>query len=72
MDSDRIVVTNNDFKKVQSVPLQNESGFVLYHGSRTRTWKDLFQVVHRKSSQCSKDLTCFHKSYESSQIFTNP
>ncbi len=55
MDSYRIMVTNpKNSKKVRSVPLRYESGFVLYHGSWIQTWKDLFRVVHHKSSQFSK------------------
>jgi hypothetical protein len=67
MDLYRIVTTNLESKKVWSVPYKTNPGFVSYCGSRIRTWKDLFWVVYHKSSQFSKDLTCFHESTNSQE-----
>ncbi len=48
--------------------VNHNSWFGSYCGSQILTWKDSFRVVDHKSSQFSKDLTCFH---ESSWVFSS-
>jgi len=45
MDLYRIVVTDPDSKKVQSVPYDTNPGLVSYRGSRILAFKNLFESL---------------------------
>jgi hypothetical protein len=73
MDLYCIVTTNTDSRKVRFIPYDTNPGFVLYHGSQIRTWKDSFCIIHHKSSQFSKIRPVFMNPtnpHESSQILS--
>jgi hypothetical protein len=75
MDLYRIVTTNPDSKRVRFVPYDMNPGFISYCGSRIRTWKDLYCIVHTNPANFQKIRFVFTNPmnpHESSWILTNP